>query len=437
MVNNLEKKSPVLFIIGLLCLLSPESRAQDEVHMKVRSEGLRRIVLAVSPFQPSRQTDLGDQLRRIIINDLELSGFFQIVDLSDSENKDLLNLRSISRPGNWDLNAAVLLENNFELRGGTISLNSRLQELPTYQQIFEKDFNSSLRTIRQLGHRVADEVTYYLTGDPGIANTKIAFVTVGKTAKEIAVADYDGYGVQPITSNGSLNLSPCWAPDGKFIAFTSYLRGNPDLYVLRLSDGRTVNASKQNVLHSAPAWSPDGKKIAMTLSKNGNSDIYTMEVKGERIRRLTNNPSIDSSPSWSPNGRGIVFTSGRSGTPQIYIMDSDGGSVRRLTFEGSYNASPVWSPRGDLIAFVSRESGRFQIYTIDVNGENLYPVTDSPGNHENPSWSPNGMWLTFASNGEGKWDIYVVHWDGTELRRLTHNGGNVSPSWSPQLKHKE
>ena len=186
MVNNLEKKSPVLFIIGLLCLLSPESRAQDEVHMKVRSEGLRRIVLAVSPFQPSRQTDLGDQLRRIIINDLELSGFFQIIELSDSENKDLLNLRSISRPGNWDLNAAVLLENNFELRGGTISLNSRLQELPTYQQIFEKDFNSSLRTIRQLGHRVADEVTYYLTGDPGIANTKIAFVTVGKTAKEIA-----------------------------------------------------------------------------------------------------------------------------------------------------------------------------------------------------------------------------------------------------------
>ena len=276
MVIKISKKYPIPFIIGLLCFISLESRAQDEVHMKVRSEGLRRIVLAVSPFHTSRQTDLGNQLRRIIINDLELSGFFQIIELSDSENKDLLNLRSLSRPGNWDLNAAVLLENDFELRGGSISLNSRLQELPTNQKIFEKDFNSSLRSIRQLGHRVADEVTYYLTGDPGIAGTKIAFVSVGKGAKEIAVVDYDGYGVRPVTSNGSLNLSPCWAPDGKFIAFTSYLRGNPDLYVVRLSDGRMVNASKQNVLHSAPAWSPDGKKIAMTLSKNGNSDIYTM-----------------------------------------------------------------------------------------------------------------------------------------------------------------
>ena len=427
------RKMGVLLILLFICSYASQSRGQDEVHMKVRSEGLRRIVLAVSSFHADRRTELADRVREIIINDLELSGFFRIIDLKNAGEQSLIGLLSTGSPYNSRSNAAVLLESDVEFGGEAISMDVRLKELSSDQRIFEKDYESPINTIRQLGHRIADDIAYYLAGDSGIASSKIVFVNVKEAAKEIAILDYDGYGRRQLTSNGSLNLSPCWSPDGKFIAFTSYRGGNPDLHVLRLSDGRVVNASKERELHSAPDWSPDGKKVAMTLAKNGNSDIYTMVVRGSKFRRVTNNPSIDSSPSWSPTGREIVFTSGRSGSPQVYIMDSDGGNVRRLTYQGNYNASPTWSPRGDLIAFVSREPGGFQIYTIDVNGENLKRVTNSPGNNENPTWSPNGMWIAFASNRDQKWDIYIVQRDGNNLRRLTHSGGNMSPGWSPQL----
>ena len=431
---NPRKITSVSICIGMLFCLSAGGWAQEEVRMKVRSEGFRRIVLAVSPFASNLKTELSDHLRQIILNDLDLSGYFQIIDLENSESRELGNFRSSGKPVQVPTGAAVLLDSRIDFHGNAVSQKIELKELSVNQRIMDKSFDSPVSGIRQLGHRVADEISYYLTGDRGIARTKIAFVSVRNEAKEIAVVDYDGSGSRRITSNGSLNLSPSWSPDGKQLAFTSYASGRPDLAILGLDDGRTVRISEQNALHSAPDWSPDGKQIALTLTRNGDADIYVVDVKKKTLRQLTHNPSIDSSPSWSPNGREIAFTSGRSGSPQIYIMDSDGSNVRRLTYEGGYNESPAWSPRGDVIVFVSRERTGFQIYSIDANGENLQKLTDSPGNNENPSWSPNGMWIAFASNRTGRWDIYIIRLDGSLERRLTEDGGNVSPCWSPVLE---
>ncbi len=436
MVNRYHLKPLIYFTLGFLCVFPPQSRGQEEVRMKIRSEGLRRIVLAVSPFSSDRDMGVSDDLRRVVMNDLDLSGFFEVIDLTQSDRQGRHDSGSGDERKNRPENASVLLRGDVDIRGNGISFKARLEEQSTHQKILDKTYEASVSTARSLGHRIADEVTYYLTGDRGIANTQIAYVTGDENTKEIVVMDYDGFGPQRVTSNRSLNLTPCWSPDGKLIAFTSYASGNPDLCILRLSDGRTVNLSKQNVLHSAPDWSPDGKHIGLTVTRDGNPDIYTMSIDDREMRRLTFGPAIDSSPSWSPDGREIAFTSNRSGSPQIYIMDRDGGNVRRLTYEGSYNESPAWSPRGDLIAFVSREETGFQIYTVDVNGENLLRLTDGTGNNENPSWSANGMWLVFASNRTGSWHVYILSWDGVELHRLTTRGQNESPSWSPRLKYE-
>jgi TolB protein len=437
MVKQLNMRWLPVFISGMLGLCIHESRAQEDVHMKVRSEGVRKIVLAVSPFGANRETEISDRVRRIIINDLELSGYFKVIDLAHPEGNEGNDDSPAEKAGNLPKHAPLLLEASVESAERIVALNVLLKEMLSNRRILDKTHKASPNHVRELGHRVADEISFYLTGDRGIASTEIAFVNNMNGAKEIAVVDYDGFGMRRVTGNGSINLSPCWSSDGNYIAFTSYRAGNPDLHVLRLKDGRAVNASKEYGLHSAPAWSPDENKIALTLTKDGNPEIYTMDWKSGKQQRITYNPAIDTSPAWSPNGREMAFNSNRSGTPQIYIMDADGGNVRRLTYEGNYNASPAWSPRGDLIVYVSRESSGFQIFSIDVNGENLRQLTDGRGSNEDPSWSPNGMWLTFASNRSGKWDIYVMRWDGSELRRLTRDGGNVSPCWSPMLGYEE
>lgn len=416
------------FILILLIIIHIPLQAlhgQDEVYLKIQAEGFKRIHLVVAAFQSDIRSDLAQQIRDVMIDDLDLSGFFQISD----ETKNY-------RPSGTDdpNQTGATIEGHFKYSGDEIQMNTLLSDLSTKRKIFDKKFKAPTRSLRYLAHQIADEIIYYLIGEPGIATTRIAFIADKGSAKELAVIDYDGHGFQQLTFSNSLNVSPRWSPQGDKIAFTSYIKENPDLLIFYLQERKAYRLSNQPGLNTSPAWSPDGKRMALTMSKDGNPEIYVMDANGEKTRRLTNHLAIDSSPSWSPDGREIAFTSDRSGTPQVYLMASEGGNIRRLTFEGSYNDSPAWSPRGDRIAFVSRVDGRFQICTIKVTGEELMKLTDGAGNNENPCWSPDGLRLAFASSRDGKWDIYVMNWEGSQLRKVTQNGGNFSPSWSPRMK---
>lgn len=417
----------------MIMLLMPayETRAQEDVYMKIQTGGFQPIRISIPMFSFSHPTDLSKDLRQIVVDDLEFSGFFQIVSSDYAGSSDGGENGGTGSPA-----AEVELEGEVELSGSKLTVSSRLKELPGQQSIFNKEFDSPLDQMRWLGHRLADEVVYYLVGERGIASSKIAFATGRKMKREIAVVDYDGHSFRRLTDTGALNISPTWSPQGDYLLFTSFVSGNPDLVRMNMDNGKLNWIGERKGLHSAPAWSTERNRIALTYSASGNPDIYTMDPDGRNWLRLTQSPAIDSSPSWSPTANQIAFTSDRSGNPQIYIMDAEGGNVRRLTFQGTYNDSPAWSPRGDRIAFVSREEGQFQIYTISVNGEDLQRVTDGTGNNENPSWSPNGLKLAFASDRTGGWNIYVINWDGTHLRRVTDSGENVTPEWSPRMPLK-
>ena len=49
--------------------------------------------------------------------------------------------------------------------------------------------------------------------------------------------DYDGENARQITHDRSLALSPTWAPWGNEISFTTFKRGNPDLYLFDMTRG--------------------------------------------------------------------------------------------------------------------------------------------------------------------------------------------------------
>jgi TolB protein len=427
MVNRKNRYLIILILILLNLIPAGDAESQEDVYMKIQFGGFQPIVISIPLFKTNYPTDLSIDLRKVIVNDLELSGFFRVI-ISDSVSEDKTSSR---KPLNST--AEVFLAGQLGLSGNTLELDANLKELPAGHSIFKKGYEDQVGNLRWLGHRVADDISYYLIGEQGVASSRIVFSSGKEMKKEIFMVDTDGYGLQKLTDTGSLNLSPAWSPNGNLLLFTSYLTGNPDLMLLNMGTGKMTRLSEKTGLHSSPSWSPDGKKIAFTYSSQGNSDIYVMNSEGGNWKKLTNNPAIESSPSWSPTGNQMAFTSDRSGNPQIYLMDAEGGNVMRLTFEGKYNDSPAWSPRGDFIAFASRDEGRFQIYTIDPNGQNLTRVTDGRGNNENPSWSPDGLKIAFASDRDGGWDIYIINWDGTGLRRLTLSGQNVIPDWSPRL----
>src|SRR5207244_7729324 len=97
--------------------------------------------------------------------------------------------------------------------------------------------------------------------------------------------------------------------------------------------------------HFNPSWSPDGRRIAFESFLDGNWEIYVMDGDGKNVRNLTNAPNAaDQSPSWSPDGQWIAFQSNRSGVTDIWAMHPDGSQPINWT-RGAGNAqSPSWRP---------------------------------------------------------------------------------------------
>ena len=398
----------------------------------------QRISLAVvglAPFQfESGGTDLAAQAHSILLDDLEFSTIFEVLPPSflpfDAREIQLGKEDGVLPPLN-KLKIQAMVAAQLTKQGNDLILEGRVYNVARGTFLGGKRYFGNAKALRTMVHRLADEVVVRLTGERGIATTRIAYASKGHRATELYLMDYDGHNSVLVTGNRSINLSPRFSPDGKLLAYTSYRDGNPDLYVLDLGTGRRDKVSALPGLNIAPAWSPDGQWLAVSLSKDGGTNLYLMRPMGMGLRRLTNGIGISVSASFSPNGRQIAFTSDRGGSPQVYMIDIEGTNLQRLTFKGDYNASPQWSPRGDKIAYISNQAGNaFQVYLMNPDGSGAQQMT-TLGSNEDPAWSPDGRHLVFTSTRGGKKDIYVMHADGSGQRRLTRNGvNNFAPDWS-------
>jgi len=421
----------ILAFAGLVLAQEGAGQSPEGIIGIVEGTGYTRIKIAV----PAPETGGGFEGQaadfvETVRQDLETSGFFDVVAPS------LYGLVPPAEDGalrhdDWiSIGADFLVQIRIPTQDDRIDLEARLYDNNGKKLQFGRRYGGSLELIRRVAHQVSDDLVKTLTGNSGIALTRIAFVSLHGEGKEIYLMDYDGRRVRRLTTTGTINLSPVWSPDGSELLFVSWRGKQPGVYLMSSEGKLGVLKTVGGELSAAPDWSPDGRKLAYTSDVDGNSEIYVLDRTSGQNRRLTFNPTIDTAPAFSPNGREIAFTSDRSGSPQIYLMDSEGLNTRRLSWGSSYNDSPAWSPRGDRLAYASRIDGRFQIVVLDLSSGRVTSLTPGRGNSENPRWSPDGRHLVFSSNRAGSYDIYTMRADGTDVRRLTRGGDSFTPDWS-------
>ncbi len=427
----------VLALVGVALVRSP-SQAADESPMNVTVQigrlGDRSIPIALPA--PAGGTGASKEFWDVVRRDLEISGWFRIIDPAGYLEPATAGVR----PGEFTFNdwkpvgAAVLGKTSMTASGSGLRVESYVYEINGASQLGAKAFTGGADGARALGHRVANEIIYLVTGQKSFFDTRIACVAKLGANKEIYVVDPDGQGRRQITRNGSINLKPRWSPTGSALAFTSWQAGNADLYVADLGRGQIRRVSSRSGTNIGGAFSPKGDRLALSLSTGGDSDIFVIDaVAGKELARLTRDSGIDVSPSWSPDGSQIAFVSERSGGPQIYVMGSDGSNPRRVTFQGTYNTDPAWSPAGDRIAFVGRE-GNFDVFTVGIDGTGMERVTQGQGDNEDPTWSPDGNYLAFASSRSGASHLWIASADGRhQVQITTGSGGYSNPHWSPHL----
>jgi len=425
----------ILFIAALL-LGSRVCKAEYE-YIDISKPFLRKIPLAVPQFKNSsgdqKEVQLSTVAADFLSDSLDFTGYFKILDreafLFDPQ-KDGILAPDISFK-NWTVvGAELLITGSYELKNETISVELRLFDTFKGQRILGKKYSGRVEDQRKIILRFCSEVIYFLTGNRGVFDTKIAFISTGSGKKEIYTCEFDGHNPQQLTHNNAITLFPAWSSDGKWMAYTSYKGDKPDLYIRNLMDNseQTVARPGNNI---TPDWVPGKFEFAAALSFSGDPEIYLLTGTGKIIKRLTRKRGIDVSPSWAPDGKRFAFVSNRSGSPQIYVKDVLSGEVRRLTYTGSYNTQPSWSPRGDKIAYSSKVDYWHDIFVIGLDGQEPVQLTYDARDNEAPSWSSDGSMIVFSSTREGPSRIYAMTAYGTDQRRLlVMKGQQTNPKWS-------
>lgn len=273
-------------------------------------------------------------------------------------------------------------------------------------------------------------------GAKSLLGTKIYFVSDRTGHKEIWSMDYDGSNQQAITHYNSISTFPCVSPDATKIAFTTWYRGNPSIFVHSLETGRKLIFYNQPASLNAPSdFTPDSKQLLLYSTAGGSyAQIFMSNVDGSDWRRISSVRAIEVEPKVNPKtGADLVFVSGRSGPPQIYRMNMDGADVVRLTTGEGEAVNPSWHPDGQKIAFAwtrGFEPGNYNIFIMDVATRATTQLTHGMGRNENPVWAPDGLHIVFSSKRSGRNQIFTMLADGTQVQQLTTAGNNEKPVWS-------
>jgi dipeptidyl aminopeptidase/acylaminoacyl peptidase len=171
-----------------------------------------------------------------------------------------------------------------------------------------------------------------------------------------AVSIRDG---RPVTSGTQAVEDHDVSRDGQWLVYDSNLRGNADIYKLRLHDGEPIGEPIPLVTGPTdefdPRWSPDGREVA--FHGGTPADIFVVPAEGGTPARLTNSPAEDARPHWSPDGLRIAFDSHGTGRFEVWVLARErvGGPWRdavQLTDSAtfpltSFGTFPIaWSPDG-------------------------------------------------------------------------------------------
>lgn len=196
--------------------------------------------------------------------------------------------------------------------------------------------------------------------------------------------------------------NPSLSPDGSRIYF-SY---DGDICSVPVEGGLASTFISLGGNEGHPIVSPDGKWIAFSSDIQGNNDVYVVPAVGGQARQLTYHEAGDIPVSWSADSKYIYFESTRGSARKTTYRVAVSGGTPSLMFDGFFNTvvNLVENPKtGEFLFNESMESISFPTrkryvgdhnpnikswnpkkkeYTelTDYIGKDTWPMVDKSGN---------------------------------------------------------
>lgn len=418
---------------ALLTSVAATAPARAQIEVDINRGDVKPLPIAIPAFGGQQ----GAEIAQVITGNLERSGLFAPIPPAAHIEKTL-DVNVQPRFPDWKvLNAQALVNGQVTVEGGRLTVNFRLWDVYSEQQLLGLQFTSTPDNWRRVAHKISDAVYERLTGEKGYFDTRVVFVSESgdrlNRRKQLAIMDQDGANPSYLTDGSYIVMTPRFSSTSQEITYMALRPEGSSIYLFNLESGRRETLGNFPGMVFAPRFSPDGGRVAFSVERAGNTDIYVMDLRSRSTNRLTSDPSIETSPSFSPDGSRIVYNSDRGGSAQLYIMDTSGGGARRISFGSGRYTTPVWSPTGEYIAFTKQTGGQFHIGIMKPDGSDERILTTSYLD-EGPTWAPNGRVLMFSRETPGGAPrLWTVDVTGRIERAAPYPGSGSDPAWSPLL----
>ncbi len=439
-------KKIITGFLAIVMALVFVSSAFAELRVDIVAGGINPISLAVQKFETGAGVNEKDAqtVRSVLESDLKSSGIFRIAN--HDAFPEMVKMNKMPDFDLWKaIKTDVLVQAEMTAeKGGKYKIVFYVWDVDGKEQIEAQSLITSKKSIRRMGHIMADAIYERLTGEIGYFDTQIALIAesgpVENRTKRLAIMDQDGHGLRYMSDEDSFILSPNFSPTMSSILFLSYYNDDPMIWSLDMVTGEQKRLGKFGGMNFSPRFSPDGKKIALSLVKDGITNIYEYTIATKKLRKRTFGISIDTSPSYSPDGKKMAFNSNRSGTQQIHVLDLETGKEKRITYGSGKYATPAWSPDGQFIAFTKIADDTFYVGIMNPDGKNE-KILAGGWFMETPSWAPGSRRIVYYETEKIMDDMERV----SHIRSVDITGQNVydielpegvggsMPTWSPRL----
>ena len=179
------------------------------------------------------------------------------------------------------------------------------------------------------------------------------------------------------------NMSPSVSPDGKRMAMVLDKDGWAELYISNIDGSGLTRLTTSRAGESSPCWSPDGQWIAFATEMGGRRVLAKVPSTGGALQKIvTGGVSNPTEPDWSLDGKWIVFTAQMGGF-ELCVIPAAGGTATLL----ASGEDPSFAPNSRTVIFARRSGEGRTLSLLDVFTKQSKDVRKISGSNSQPSWA--------------------------------------------------